>query len=330
MKRSALSMLIAFIWALSARADGINVTVHEPRGFGYFLGDTLAREVIVDVPASVRLRTEALPQPGSRDYWLDLTDVGVVGAAGARQTRIKLTYQIFYSALEPKLVRIPGFKLYFDGAGIAPAAEQNEADKSTGDKSADEKDIAHGRATRAVPALDVIVSPLREIIPDKNNDPAAAPLRPDAVAGLVGTGRARTGLLASVLAGLAALTALAYHYAWFPFGARKSRPFTRAARQLNALSKSDEGDVERYRHELLILHRAFDDVYGRRLLSSDVGAFLTSRREFAELAGSVNRFFEASRLTFFSGKPSAAQKILPPDSVTGLAYELALHERRAA
>ncbi len=330
MKRFALSLLIAFIWVLSARADGVSVTVNEPRAFGYFIGDTLVREVIVDVPAGVRLRTEALPQPGSRDYWLDLTDVTVASASGGNETRIKLTYQIFYSALEPKLVRIPGFKLYFEGSDLAPAAVPKEADKSNGEKPANEPESADERATLGVPPLDVIVSPLREIIPEKNNDPAAAPLRPDAVAELLGTGRARTALLASVLAGLAALTALAYHYAWFPFGARKSRPFTRAARQLNALSKIDEGDVERYKHELLILHRAFDEVYGRRLLSSDVGDFLKSRHEFGDLAGSVTRFFEASRLTFFSGKPSAAQQILPPDSVTGLAYELALHERRAA
>lgn len=327
MRQFALSLLIALVWASNAGADGISVTVNEPRGFGYFLGDTLAREVIVDVPAGVRLRTEALPQPGSRDYWLDLTDVHVVGSG--HETRIKLTYQIFYSALEPKLVHIPGFKLYFDEPGTS-AAEQQKANKNNGEKPAGKKDHAEERATRSVPPLDVIVSPLREIIPDKSTDPAAAPLRPDATAGLLGTGQARTGLLASLLAGLAALTALAYHYAWFPFGARRSRPFTRAARQLNALSKSDQGDVERYKHELLILHRAFDEVYGRRLLSSDVGDFLRSRHEFIELAGSVNRFFEASRLTFFSGKPSAAQKILPPDSVTGLAYELALHERRAA
>lgn len=322
MIRLTIALMMTVLAATIARAAGPEVSIIEPRGFGYFLGDKVVREVVVAVPAGVELRASALPQPGPRDYWLDLVESNLTKIEQRSSTthRLTLTYQVFYAALEPKRLTIPGFKLYFETlpgkapvAGAEPGAAQDA-------KPANTMDVA---------PLEIIVSPLREIIPEKKADSDAAPLRPDFFASPPGTGRARTGLLTSFIAAAILLTALAYHYAWFPFGARRQRPFARAARSLNALPERPQ-QSQPYSDELLILHRAFDEAYGRRVLSADIEKFFAARPELKPLQSRVAEFYEASDLAFFAGKPDDASRIVSSNAVTFLAHDLARLERRAA
>lgn len=318
MTRLLITLLAGALLATVANASQAQMSVKEPRSFGYFLGDTVSRSVVITVPGGTHLRTSALPQPGPRDYWLDLIESKLTTTERRSSTehRLTLTYQVFYSALEPKRLRIPGFKLYFEGPGLTQAVP-------TSDKETLPSNIA------SVGPLEIIVSPLREIIPEKSESSNSPQLRPDALASAPGTGRARTGLLFSFVAGIGLLSALAFHYAWFPFNKRRNRPFARAARVLNAMPDRPD-QAQSYGENLIILHRAFDEAYGQRVLSGDVDNFIAKRPEFTPLQPRVEEFYEASDLAFFAGRPLDARSMLSADAVTFLAHDLAALERRAA
>lgn len=322
MMRRLIALLSGALLVTAVHASQSQISVIEPRSFGYFLGDTVSRSVVITVPAGTHLRTSALPQAGPRDYWLDLVASKLTTTERRSSTEhlLTLTYQIFYSALEPKRLRIPGFKLYFDGPGVAQPEPSNEP---ASDKETLPSNIA------SVAPLEIIVSPLREIIPEKSESSDSPPLRPDAIANAPGTGRARSGLLLSLVTGLGLTSALAFHYAWFPFGQRRNRPFARAARVLNALPDGSD-QAQHYSENLIILHRAFDEAYGRRVLSGDVEKFIVERPEFSPLRPRVAEFYEASDLAFFAGRPLDARSMLSADAVTFLAHDLAALERQAA
>lgn len=347
MMRLAIGLILQFLFSNFACAANAQVSVVEPRAFGHFLGDTIVRDVIITVPPGTQLRESALPQPGPRDYWLELVESTLTTTERRSSTehRVRLTYQVFYAALEPKRLKIPGFKLYFEGPLVAdaapdkPAQDRQAPDNSTASKSAPDnsdpdKSAAGGDAseanaanTHSVASLEIIVSPLREIIPEKSASSDESLLRPDARATPQGTGRVRTGLLASLILGLGLITALAHHYAWFPFARRPNRPFARAARKLNA---PDGPDLEQYGDELIVLHRAFDEAYGRRVLAGDIEKFFAERPEFEPLKDRIEQFYKASELAFFAGRPLDARNMVSTDAVGVLAHDMAQLERRAA
>ena len=296
-----------------AYADDIEVSVHDPRPFGYFLGDVLVRTFKIVTHGDITFRASALPQPGPKQYWLDLVDVKHEAKKSASETAhsVALTYQIFYSALEPKRVVIPKTTLVFEAGDKASSS------------GADAQSL-----TRTIPELEVIVSPLREIIPEKAADPNVSPLRADTTAAMSGTGTIRTGLLGSFALLLASLVALAHHYAFWPFGQRTQRPFTRADRELRGQSLGHTTDS--YENDLRILHRAFDETFGRRVFTQDVPDFLQAHAEFQALEPRVREFFDASRLVFFSAQAERARATFPAGDVGALARDLARQERKAA
>lgn len=316
----ALAIAIMLGASVSARAEDISVSVADPRAFGYFLGDVVKREIMVETRGGTQLKVAALPRPGPQQYWLDLVDVRHETKAAGSGTlhHLTLSYQIFYSALEPKRVTIPKTTLFFSapesGAATTPPPPQ---------------------VTRVVPALEVIVSPLREIIQSSPGAPAdqakpdESPLRADAVAMPVVTGGVRSRLLAAGLLLLSVLTGLAYQYALWPFGKRAERPFTRAERAIARLSGSSD-DMLTYEQQLRILHRAFDEAAGNRVLTQDIPRFLSAHTEYREFEQRVRTFFGASSLAFFGGNTDAAYSILPRDDLADFARDMAREERRSA
>jgi mxaA protein len=118
------------------------------------------------------------------------------------------------------------------------------------------------------------------------------------------------------------------HYAKWPFTRRPNRPFTIADRRIRKLETGQSEGV--YRESLIILHRAFDESFGRRLFATDIDAFLNDKQGFAALAHKLRRFFESSRLYFFSGDRTTAETMFPIQDVRQLATDLAREERTAA
>jgi mxaA protein len=84
-----------------------------------------------------------------------------------------------------------------------------------------------------------------------------------------------------------------------------------------------------YRSGLLALHRAFDEVAGKRLLAEDLDRFLASHPDLDLESGEITRFFKSSRSVFFGDDLGSGIATLPPSALSSLAGRLARIERGA-
>jgi mxaA protein len=305
-KRIVLAILtLTALAGAGAAQQGATVSVVEPRGFGYFVGDTFTREVNVVVPERYRLDRASQPAPGRINYWLDLRAVAVTETAvsSGRRYRILLDYQTFYVPLSPARLFAPSAILRFSSGDETLSAE--------------------------VPPFAFVMAPLREVQPEKPEDGPAGYLLPDAVPRKASTLNNRIGLGAGALTALLALTLLAHHQAWWPFRARTDRPFTRAARAIGNRSAHAE-DQAVYRESLLDLHRAFDAAAGQRLLAEDVPDFLDAHREFLPYREEITKFFASSRRAFFSDDIKGAAFAMPFAALAALGSRLGETERKAS
>lgn len=300
--RQVLAALLLLLGVGSPGALAQDVRMTEPRPFGYFLGDLVARTAEFDGPPGEEFAQASLPQPGPVNYWLELRSIDVrsqPSGDGMHHT-LRLVYQVFYAPIDPKKVVIP------------QRAVQ----------------LWRGETTRSVtiPSFTLVMSPIREIFPEKSGETAATFLRPDAPAALVATGHLRSALAASLASSLILLAMLSHQLAWWPFGHRAHRPFTRAARIVASLLRAS-ATADAYRSALISIHRAFDETAGRRLLPADADAYFEHHPEHAPSRSGIERFFEASRLVFFADDVQAGQDLVPPNELKALAMALAREER---
>jgi mxaA protein len=304
MRPLVLLVVLAAATATGASARMVRVAVSEPRAYGYFLGDVVRRDVELSVEAGARLEAASLPRPGPINYWLELrsVDLDEQSVAGGTRVHISLEYQAFYAALDPRRLTIPGFTLKVAGQGGTEQAQ--------------------------IPAWSFVVSPLRELFPGKEDEASAVAMRPDVPPPLLATGRERTALLAASIASLASLMLLARFLAWWPFRRRPGRPFTEAARYLQANTTQLTGEGG-YRAALIKLHRAFDLAAGRRVLPDDLEAFLKEHPEFAPYAADIERLFACSRAAFFGNDNARARAAMPFKAIADLGLRLGAAERRA-
>lgn len=299
-RRATLALVGALLAGAPAQAAGVDL--YAPRAFGYLIGDTITLEAVVTLDAGWRLDESALPRPRPVTYWLDLKRLDVkpeTGPDGAPRYRLTLTYQTFYSPLEPRALDIPAVPL---------AARNGDA-----------------RETLTIPAWTFVSSPLRELVTSQRGNPMA--LQPDIRPRpypLAGDAR-----LAAAAAAVAAASLLAFAAAsgWGPFAGRH-RPFAAALRHMRRLPDLDT--QLGYEDALQLLHRAFDDAARYRLFGEDVHAFLAARPALTGEAETIDRFFTASRLAFFGDAPETAMALLPPEALIDLARRLAATERRSS
>ncbi len=302
-------VLLALLFAPTALLAQVrSVEVRAPRAFGYFVGDLIHSTVDIVVDDGFTVDRSSLPRPGPVAYWLDLRNVEIreTPETGARRIRLDLTYQSFYAALDSRRMEVPGFTITV------------VSDRQGGTTS----------AKAEVPDWGLVASPLREVQPERRDDPVDY-MRPD---GRVAQVDIQGPLLrAAIFAGLAALALvlLAWNHAWSPFGARKGRAFAGVLRSLRGLSR--RGDAESaYREMLLCLHRGLDATDGRRVLADDLSAFLDRHPAFRGEESNLARFFSASRLAFFGGRIEAARSRWSLEDAQATARRLAAAERMAA
>ena len=307
MRIRCLALILAPLLSGPAGAQVRSVEVRTPRPFGYFLGDLVRAEVDLVVEPGFRLQAASLPKPGALTYWLDLRDLDATASVygGAQRVRLGLTYQTFYAALDARALEIPGFTVTF----------VSESD--------------HGATTvkAAVPAWSFNVSPLREVQPPARDDPRDY-MRPD---GKVGPGDPRPLLLGaagSATLALLAFAGLARDRTWWPFRARRGRPFAIAARRIRALARRPD-PTPHYRDALLALHVGLDTAAGRRLLADDLDDFLRTHPAYAPEGPALARFFAASRRTFFGPGPEPDLGAFALADLAALARHLAHAERTA-
>jgi mxaA protein len=301
MMRSLLVIVLLGALNQHALADVRSVRMIEPRAFGYFLGDTLERTVEIETDPADEIVPASLPRVGPSNYWLELRGIEreTERRGDFRIHRLRLSYQVFYAPIDPRKQAIPAIEIAFRGNS--------------------------GTTTATIPAFTLIISPLREIFPDKNTDPTETVLRPDFPSVLRRSGETRTLALIALGLSLAFLALLARDLGWWPFHRRPARPFSRAMRQIGR-AMSEEG-ADGYRAALLALHRAFDTAAGRRVLAADLDAFLVSHPEHGALRPAVQRFFDASRAVFFGGGHREGQTSFPAVELKALAANLARQER---
>jgi mxaA protein len=275
----------------------------EPRAFGYFLGDTLERIVEIETGADDEIVPASLPRTGPSSYWLELRAVEQISEphGDGRLHRLKLTYQAFYAPIDPRKQTIPSMEIAVRGPNGSEAA--------------------------TIPPFSFLMSPLREIFPEKSGETAETFLRPDHAPGRRSSGHLRTAASVAALLSALFLGLLARDLAWWPFHRRPARPFSRAVREIaRALGK---GGADGYRAALLALHRAFDTAAGHRLLAADVESFLAAHPGHDGTRIEVERFFAASRAVFFGEAQREGETGLPPTELTELAAALARQERAA-
>lgn len=301
--RRAFLLLAALLVPGAGWAEVRSVHVEEPRAFGYFLGDLVERTAVIETARDDTIVPASLPRTGPSNYWLELKSVSqsTKQHGDVAVHRLKLTYQMFYAPIDPRKVTIPEM-----GLTIKTAA---------------------GNETATIPQFTAIMSPLREIFPEKSGETAETFLKQDAPVPVRRSGFARTGALIAAAFSALFLLLLARHFAWWPFSHRPTRPFSRAAREVaQALSRTTERR-EGYRNALLAMHRAFDTAAGRRLLAADVDGFFSAHPEHAPSRSAVERFFDASRAVFFGEAPREGETTFPPVELSELAVELARQER---
>jgi len=295
-----LSLLLALAGSVAA-AEVKSVRLFADRSFGFFVGDLVTARLEIVTDSALRLQTASLPRPGALDYWLDLRDIRLrEEAAGGGLTRwtIDLAYQLFYVALDVRDLQIPPFSLRFTREGATETVQ--------------------------APAWAIGVSPLREVLPQRRDDPTDY-MRLDAsvAEGDATTPAARAGAFLALAFG--ALGLVARDRGWPPFHRRRARVFAAAARRI--ASQAGPGDEPALRASVLSLHRAIDETAGRRIFAEDLGAFLAHHAEFASAKDTLERFFATSRALFFGVADTSAHLSLP--EIVSLAKSLAALERSA-
>jgi mxaA protein len=301
--RLVLAALLLAAGANGTAAEVRSVQTIEPRAFGYFLGDTLERRIEILTGPDDEVVAASLPRTGASNYWLELRDIDVISTrlGDGQLHTLALTYQTFYAPIDPKKVTIPAVEIAIRG----PA----------------------GSETARLPPFTFLMSPLREIFPEKSGETAETFLRPDAAPEFRRSGGVRTAALVAAALSAMFLALLARDLAWWPFHRRPARPFSRAVREVGHALGARGSDS--YKRALLALHRAFDAAAGHRLLAADLDGFLAAHPEHEETRIEVERFFAASRAVFFGEAQREGEVGLPPHELKELAFALARQERVA-
>lgn len=299
--------LMLVLWGASCVVSGLataqvrDVHIVAPRTIGWTVGDVIPFEIEMLVDADWRLETASLPQPGQRQYWLELRGIEHVSRLDGpvRRHRVRLLYQTFYVPIEARNLVLPGLRVEFTGPAPATAVE--------------------------VPGWTFTMSPLRELTLG-GGDGLMNVLRADAPAARLSE-REAWSRLAVALSGCVLLAlVLAWHYGAGPFATRRARPFAQAARRLRRLGRSGMHPADApYREGMRLLHRAFDATAGARVLATDLETFVTRHPAFAGLREDIARFFQSSRAEFFD----VGGERLSGEALVQVAVRLADAERAA-
>ncbi|MDM0073290.1 hypothetical protein QTH90_02785 [Variovorax sp. J2P1-59] len=256
----------------------VDVSVSEPRAFGYQLGDRVSRTVTVDAADGLVLDESSVPQPGARGNALELRSVARRSSAesGGRRHELTLTYQVFLSSPQPRTLEMPGFTLRFKGEPRTQEAR--------------------------VEAWPVTVSPLVpvEVSPRRG----LGELQPDAAPPLIDMRFARWRLIGYGLVAMVLLGYLAHVYIGLPWWARAHRPFTQAWRSMRGLTPASP--EPQWREAIQRLHGALNRTMGEVVFEEGIDRFVRAQPRFAHLREDLASFFRQSRLEFFGSERQPA------------------------
>ncbi len=268
------------IWVGRSYALEIEIVPHNPRPFGYVVGDTVTRDLVISVPSGYVLDKKTLPKLGRLSAWLELrsVDVGEMRVATGRRFSIRMTYQLPNSPTEVRMVELPSDRFRFVGPGKPIEATSGEWPITLAPITPEE-----------VLARDGLES-----------------MRPDIRPTGLDTTPVRRRLMGYGVALAAILLYWGYRYFGIPYLAQMRRPFTRAYRDLSRLNQQElafSQVVER-------IHKALNETAGRSLFIENVDHFLSSRGIGGALTIMTRQFFELSRDEFFGDRSPDARRSL--------------------
>lgn len=274
----ALAGLPAAAWAQGEPAPP-RLSVKEPRAYGYQVGDTATRELIIDLPVHLRLDESSLPAIGRHGPALELRSLRRAAEAGVNGTRLtlRLEYQVFAAPLAVRVYELPALRLRLDGA---PRAE-----------------------TLFVEAWPMAVAPL---VPEQPSPRSGlGELQADTAPELRDT-RPQRALLAACAALAASLGVyLSLVYFGVPWLAGQRRPFTRAYRLLRR-GRAAPASPQTWQDACRTLHGAFNETAGQVVFADTVDGFLGRAPRFAPLGEDIRSFFARSQAGFFEGRAAGS------------------------
>jgi len=269
--RRCCAAIAGCVAAAACAAAQLDAQTHDPRAYGWQLGDVVSRTVTVEVPDGLVLDESSVPQPGARGRALELRSVARHDGAmdGGRRHELTLAYQVFLSPREPRTLEMPSFRLRFDGQ---PRAQE-----------------------LLVEAWPVTVSPL--VPADVSYRRGLGELQPDAPPPTFDTRPTRLRLALYCAVALLLAAYLAHVYIGLPWWTRRHRPFTVAWRELRTLGPSST--PAQWREACRQVHRALNKSFGEVLFEQDIDRFVRARPRFAPLRAELGGFFAQSRREFF-------------------------------
>lgn len=299
-------VVIALFWLLgmsAASAKIESVRIYDPRPIGYFAGDILERTFEIESSGGERIMPSSLPRQGLVTYWLEVRDVKTSSSMNGSRAlhRVTLIYQTFYVSLDARKLMVPAVNVVLEGP--------------------------QGTESVEVPAFTFTSSPLRVLFPEKTGETAETFLRPDPDVRTISFVAERRRLIGWLGATFVVLGLLLHQMGWWPFHHRRSRPFTNSHRGVVRIFESGDGGAQGYQDALLLMHRAFDETAGVRVLASDVDAFLERFGQYRTSRLAIDNLFEASRTAFFGGDARAAQAAFGAPMLLDLSRALAVAER---
>lgn len=265
-----VSLTASMLAALPARADDASLSVRqqEPRAYGYFIGDLVDRQAMVEVPAGWQLDPDSLPASGERGRPIELQGVNWRPLSGGRYA-LQLRYQVLVSPPESRTYELPTMRLRFT---------RGEAEQ-----------------TLRIEAWPVTVSPL--VPPEVSYRTGLGVLQPDVPTPRVDEAPIlrRLALYAGLMA--AGLLWLAVVYLGLPLW-RRERPFGRAWAHIAGLPA--RADAARWRLAAQALHEAINASAGTVVFEPGLEAFLARRPAMAPLREDLRAFFVESRRRFYA------------------------------
>lgn len=250
----------------------LQASTREPRAYGYQVGDTLQRQVLIQVPDGLALDAASLPLAGARGQAIELRALRLQSQAvpGGQRQVLQLDYQVFLAPKDVRTLEIAPITLRYTGQ---PRDQSLRID---------------AWPVTVAPLLPLLVSP-RQGLGD---------LQPDAAPPLIDSAALRQRL--ALWAGAATLLAvwLAWARLGWPWWQRRHLPFGQAWAGLRHLP--DAPNDAQARAACQALHRALDYSAGQVLFEAGLAGWLARQPALAPLQVDLVRFLQLSQELFFA------------------------------
>lgn len=240
-----------------------------PKPYGYVIGDEIHHRIVVETRQQLDIIQDSIPATGDQNRWLNLKTAKLTTQAtdDGKRYLLELTYQIFYSPLEVKMLKTPAFTLYFQQNG--------------------------NKIEQAVPEWYFTLSPLHELAIRKEEGKIY--LRPDAQPDLIDTSIYKNGVAITLAIFAACGFYLAYCFGLLPW-VNQRKYFKTACKKMSGLTRQQLDQA------LTAIHQAINDTYSKPLFKHGLADFYAKQPEFKQLADQIDWFFAFSDRYFFSDR----------------------------